>query len=130
MGVMPALGGALGEQGVRDVSAYVLTQLDARPLPEGIDADPVAGQKTFTTLCAACHGPEGKGMPLLGAPDLTHPRAFIYGSGYAQLQQTIRDGRQGQMPDAARHCLGNDRVHILAAYVYSLSRQDKPAEPR
>ncbi|AHG40274.1 cytochrome CBB3 [Pseudomonas syringae CC1557] len=126
-GVMPALGGALGEQGVRDVAAYVLTQLNARPLPEGVNADPAAGQKTFSTLCAACHGPEGKGMPLLGAPDLTHPRAFIYGSSFAQLQQTIRDGRQGQMP-AQQALLGNDRVHILAAYVYSLSRQEKSTE--
>ncbi len=129
MGVMPALGGVLGEQGVRDVAAYVLTQLDARPLPVDANADPVAGQKTFASLCVACHGPEGKGMPVLGAPDLTHPNAFIYGSGFAQLQQTIRDGRQGQMP-AQQALLGNDRVHILAAYVYSLSRQEQPAESR
>jgi len=45
------------------------------------------------------------------------------------LQQTIRDGRQGQMP-AQQALQGNDRVHILAAYVYSLSRQEKPAEPK
>jgi len=68
-------------------------------------------------------------MPILGAPDLTHPSAFIYGSSFAQLQQTIRDGRQGQMP-AQQALQGNDRVHILAAYVYSLSRQEKPAEPK
>ncbi|PBQ02647.1 cytochrome-c oxidase, cbb3-type subunit III [Pseudomonas congelans] len=129
MGVMPALGGVLGEQGVRDVAAYVLTQLDARPLPVDANADPVAGQKTFASLCVACHGPEGKGMPILGAPDLTHPNAFIYGSGFAQLQQTIRDGRQGQMP-AQQALLGNDRVHILAAYVYSLSRQEQPPDSR
>lgn len=129
MGVMPALGGVLGEQGVRDVAAYVLTQMDARPLPEDAKADPVAGQKTFASLCVACHGPEGKGMPILGAPDLTHPNAFIYGSGFAQLQQTIRDGRQGQMP-AQQALLGNDRVHILAAYVYSLSRQEQPPDSR
>ncbi|MFH7346948.1 cytochrome C oxidase Cbb3, partial [Pseudomonas syringae pv. tagetis] len=41
----------------------------------------------------------------------------------------IREGRQGQMP--AQHALqGNDRVHIHAAYVYSLSRQESPPESR
>jgi hypothetical protein len=36
------------------------------------------------------------------------------------LQQTIRHGRQGQMP-AQNELLGNDKVQLLAAYVYSLS---------
>ncbi|MNT94135.1 Cbb3-type cytochrome c oxidase subunit CcoP2 [compost metagenome] len=72
----------------------------------------------------ACHGPEAKGTPAMGAPDLSHPNAFIYGSSYAQLQQTIRYGRQGTMP-AQEQILGNDKVHLLAAYVYSLSQ--KPA---
>ena len=39
----------------------------------------------------------------------------------AQLQQTIRYGRNGQMP-AQEQYLGNDKVHLLAAYVLSLSR--------
>ncbi|MBX8493992.1 cytochrome-c oxidase, cbb3-type subunit III [Pseudomonas cichorii] len=127
--VMPAWGEVVGEQGVRDVSAYILTALGGRTLPEGTKADPVAGQKIFATTCVACHGTEGKGMQVLGAPDLTHPGAFIYGSSFAQLQQTIRYGRQGQMP-AQEAIQGNDRVHLLAAYVYSLSRQEKPAEPQ
>jgi cytochrome c oxidase cbb3-type subunit 3 len=119
--VMPAWGENIKEQGVRDVSAYIVTVLNGRKLPEDAKADPVAGQKIFAATCVACHGPEGKGTPLLGAPDLTHPGAFIYGSSYAQLQQTIRYGRQGQMP-AQEAIHGNDKVHILAAYVYSLSR--------
>ncbi|HDS1791864.1 TPA: cytochrome C oxidase Cbb3, partial [Pseudomonas putida] len=64
--------------------------------------------------------------PAMGAPNLTHPQAFIYGSSFAQLQQTIRYGRQGQMP-AQAEIQGNDKVHLLAAYVYSLS-QDGSAE--
>ncbi|MCI8209958.1 cytochrome C oxidase Cbb3 [Pseudomonas sp. S25] len=122
--VMPAWGEAIKEQGVRDVSAYVLTVLGSRKLPEDAKADPVAGQKIYATTCVACHGPEGKGTQALGAPDLTHPGAFIYGSSYAQLQQTIRYGRQGQMP-AQEAIQGNDKVHILAAYVYSLSQGEK-----
>ncbi|MCD5983633.1 cytochrome-c oxidase, cbb3-type subunit III [Pseudomonas sp. CDFA 610] len=124
--VMPAWGDVLGEQGVRDVSAYVMTLMASRNLPEGAKADPVAGQKIYSTSCVACHGVEGKGLAVLGAPDLTQSGGLIYGSGFAQLQQTIRYGRQGQMP-AQQATQGDDRVHILAAYVYSLSRQEKPA---
>ncbi|MHA6196373.1 cytochrome-c oxidase, cbb3-type subunit III [Pseudomonas wadenswilerensis] len=121
-GVMPAWSEVIGEQGVADVAAFVLTNLDGRSLPEGTKADPAAGEKIFAANCVACHGPQGKGTPAMGAPDLTHPQAFIYGSSFAQLQQTIRYGRQGQMP-AQQDIQGNDKVHLLAAYVYSLSQE-------
>ncbi|MFP3367924.1 cytochrome-c oxidase, cbb3-type subunit III [Pseudomonas sp. SIMBA_068] len=125
-GVMPAWAEVIGDQGVADVAAFVLTNLDGRSLPEGSKADVVKGKEIFAANCVACHGPEGKGTPAMGAPDLTHPQAFIYGSSFAQLQQTIRYGRQGQMP-AQADIQGNDKVHLLAAYVYSLS-QDSAAE--
>ncbi|EPJ8759016.1 Cbb3-type cytochrome c oxidase subunit [Pseudomonas putida] len=125
-GVMPAWAEVIGDQGVADVAAFVLTNLDGRSLPEGNKADVVKGKEIFAANCVACHGPEGKGTPAMGAPDLTHPQAFIYGSSFAQLQQTIRYGRQGQMP-AQADIQGNDKVHLLAAYVYSLS-QDSAAE--
>ncbi|MFQ6572902.1 cytochrome-c oxidase, cbb3-type subunit III [Pseudomonas sp. UM16] len=125
-GVMPAWADVIGEQGVADVAGFVLTNLDGRKLPEGTKADVANGEKLFAATCVACHGPEGKGTPAMGAPDLTHPQAFIYGSSFAQLQQTIRYGRQGQMP-AQEAIQGNDKVHLLAAYVYSLS-QGEPAQ--
>ncbi|MGE8062785.1 cytochrome-c oxidase, cbb3-type subunit III [Pseudomonas sp. NPDC089547] len=125
-GVMPAWAEVIGDQGVADVAAFVLTSMDGRTLPEGAKADVVKGKEIFAANCVACHGPEGKGTPAMGAPDLTHPQAFIYGSSFAQLQQTIRYGRQGQMP-AQAEIQGNDKVHLLAAYVYSLS-QDGAAE--
>lgn len=127
--VMPAWGAVIGDQGVRDVSAYVLTQLDGRTLPADANADPAAGQKIYATTCVACHGPQGKGVAALGAPDLTRPGAFIYGASFAQLQQTIRYGRQGQMPGQAQ-LQGNDRVHVLAAYVYSLSHGETEAQTK
>ncbi len=126
-GVMPAWSEVIGEQGVADVAAFVISKLDKRTLPEGAKADAENGQKIFAANCVACHGPEGKGTPAMGAPDLTHPQAFIYGSSFAQLQQTIRYGRQGQMP-AQADIQGNDKVHLLAAYVYSLSQASGTAE--
>ncbi|WP_312935177.1 cytochrome-c oxidase, cbb3-type subunit III [Pseudomonas sp.] len=125
-GVMPGWVAVIGEQGVADVSAFVLTRLNDRPLPQGVSADADRGQAVFATSCVACHGAQGKGTPVMGAPDLTRADAFIYGSSFAQLQQTIRLGRQGQMPAQAQ-LQGNDKVHVLAAYVYSLSHPKQEA---
>ncbi|VDL21676.1 Cbb3-type cytochrome c oxidase subunit CcoP1 [Pseudomonas aeruginosa] len=106
--IMAAWGDILGEDGVKNVAAYVRTELAGLKLPEGTKADVEAGKQIFSVNCVACHGPEGKGTALVGAPNLTNPGAFIYGSSYAQLQQTIRHGRQGQMP-AQEPYLGKER---------------------
>ncbi|MFP3515045.1 cytochrome-c oxidase, cbb3-type subunit III [Pseudomonas sp. SIMBA_077] len=130
IGMMPAWGEVLGEDGVKNVSAYVRQDLARLPLPQDASFNVQAGKQAYDTTCVACHGVNGKGNPLLGAPDLTTPASFIYGTSLAQLQQTIRHGRQGQMP-AQNELLGNDKVQLLAAYVYSLSRgkpEDKTAE--
>ncbi len=119
---MPAWGEILGEDGVHNVAAFVLTQLAGRKLPENAKADIEAGRKVFAANCVACHGAEGKGTAAMGAPNLTDAPAFIYGTSFAQLQQTIRYGRNGQMP-SQENLLGNDKVHLLAAYVYSLSHK-------
>ncbi len=122
IGAMPAWGQVIGEEGVANVAAYVRAELAGLPLPEGTQADLAAGKAVFAQNCVACHGAAGEGMAMLGAPKLTNPAGWIYGSSLAQLQQTIRHGRNGQMP-AQQQYLGNDKVHLLAAYVYSLSQK-------
>lgn len=122
--VMPAWGPVLGEDGVKNVAAYVRHDLAGLPLPQGTTVDLNAGKHAFETTCVACHGANGKGMQAMGAPDLTVPEAYIYGTSLGQLQQTIRHGRQGHMP-AQNELLGNDKVQLLAAYVFSLSQANK-----
>jgi cytochrome c oxidase cbb3-type subunit 3 len=124
--VMPGWTPIIGEQAVADVSAYVINGLLARELPAEPRVDRANGAKVFATYCVACHGATGQGNPLLGAPNLLHPQGYLYGSGFEQVRQTIRQGRQGVMPAQAL-TQGNDRVHLLAAYVYSLSQA--PADP-
>lgn len=118
--VMPGWEAALGNDGIKNVAGYVRS-LSGLKNPEGLDLE--AGQKSFDTMCVACHGSEGKGNPMLGAPNLTD-NTWLYGSSFAQIQQTLRHGRNGQMP-AQEDFLGNDKVHLLAAYVYSLSHGAK-----
>lgn len=91
--------------------------------PEDLGIDIAAGQQIYQTNCVVCHGAEGKGMQAMGAPNLTD-KVWLYGSSFAQVQQTLRYGRNGQMP-AQKDFLGNDKVHLLAAYVYSLSQNNK-----
>lgn len=122
---MPAWKDVIGEEGVKNTTAYVRS-LAGLKHPEGIAVDLAAGQKIFQTNCAVCHGPDGKGLQALGAPNLTD-RVWLYGSSFAQVQQSIRHGRNGQMP-AQEAFLGNDKVHLLAAYVYSLSQQPADAQ--
>lgn len=118
---MPAWGQAIGEEGVKNVAAFVRNELAGLPLPEGTDADLGKGKEVYSQTCAVCHGQGGEGMAALGAPNLQHASGWIYGSSLGQLQQTIRHGRNGQMP-AQQQYLGDDKVHLLAAYVYSLSK--------
>jgi cytochrome c oxidase cbb3-type subunit 3 len=123
-GVMPAWGAIIGEDGVKNVAAYVRKDLAGLSLTDGDDADTTAGKTIYTTNCSVCHGANGEGMAMLGSPSLTSNAGWIYGSSLAQLQQTIRHGRNGVMP-AQEQYLGEDKVHILAAYVYSLSNTNE-----
>jgi cytochrome c oxidase cbb3-type subunit 3 len=67
VGVMPAWGEVLGSSGVENVLAYVMS-LSGRKLEAG---DVGAGRQKFAELCSACHGPDGRGNPPLGAPKNT-----------------------------------------------------------
>ena len=77
------------------------------------------GKDKFQTMCTACHGGDGKGNPLMGAPNLTDS-VWLYGGSQTLIQQTINLGRNGKMP-AQKDSLGAEKVRLLAAYVYSLS---------
>jgi len=118
-GVMPAWGPVLGDAGVEDMLAYVMS-LSGRRLPAG---DVARGKQKFAEICAACHGPEGRGNPLLGAPNLTDS-IWLHGGSVAAVRDSIAKGRQGQMP-AHADMLGEVRTKLLAAYVLSLSAKEK-----
>jgi cytochrome c oxidase cbb3-type subunit III len=59
-------------------------------------------------------------MHALGAPNLTD-KIWLYSSSEATITETITNGRQNKMP-AWKAFLGDDKVHLLTAYVYSLSQ--------
>ena len=117
-GLMPPLAAAMGETEVEPVVQYV------RSL-SGLDHDAQQAQRgasQFALVCAACHGADGAGNILLGAPNLTDD-IWLYGSGVDEIRAGIVNGRQNRMP-AHKELLGEDRARIVAAYVYHLSRRD------
>ena len=79
-----------------------------------------AGETKFKTICIACHGMEGKGNPGMGAPNLTDG-IFLHGSGEEAIVEQVTKGRQNQMP-AHKDLLSPAKIHLLTAYVYSLSQ--------
>ncbi|MDT8409226.1 MAG: cytochrome-c oxidase, cbb3-type subunit III [Wenzhouxiangellaceae bacterium] len=111
---MPAFGDVLGEQGVTRTAVYV-QQLAGEPVDETIAA---AGRQHFQQVCSACHGPEGKGNPALGAPNLT-AGVYTYGGDIDTIRATIRNGRNGVMP-AQKDLIGQTRARLAAAYILSL----------
>ncbi len=114
-GVMPPMGAAVGtSDDVHNVAEYVLS-LSNYP-HDSVRAS--LGRAKFVA-CAACHGPEGKGNPMLGAPNLTYPKR-LYGNGVASIARTITDGRTGTMP-AWRQRLSESEVRLIAAWVYAQS---------
>jgi cytochrome c oxidase cbb3-type subunit 3 len=114
---MPPMGAAVGgEQGAAEVANYVLS-LSGAPHDK---AKAAAGKSRFA-VCAGCHGLDGKGNQALGAPNLTD-NIWLYGRSVSVISQTIMEGRKGLMP-ANRDFLGEDKAHLLATYIYSLSNQ-------
>lgn len=116
-GGMPPWGAVLGEEGVRDVASYVLSLSGQQ-----VDSESAAKGKTqFQALCTACHGTDGTGMHALGAPNLTD-NVWLYGGSFEKVAHTIRNGRNGVMP-AHKTLLNEDKIHLITAYVYSLSNK-------
>ncbi|MEH6581952.1 MAG: cytochrome-c oxidase, cbb3-type subunit III [Halioglobus sp.] len=114
---MPAWGTVIGDAGVTEVTEYVLS-LNGR---ESSADKTAAGEKVYSTYCVACHGAEGKGNPLMGAPNLTNG-IWLYGGTQTQIAHSVRAGRNGVMPAHGR-LLSEDKIHIITAYVYGLSQK-------
>ena len=124
-GIMPALGGAIGgEQGITEVTVYV-QGLSGQRVDARLSA---AGKAKFEGVCAACHGADGRGNPMLGAPNLTDAE-WLYGGDFDSIRNTIANGRNGMMP-AHADIIGEQRARLVAAYVLSLSagQSDAAAE--
>ncbi len=123
-GQMPSMAAALGsEKDIENVAHYVLSLSNST-------SDPIkaAYGKAKFGACAACHGANAHGNPMMGAPNLTD-KTWLHGGSVSTVMETIRKGRTNTMP-AFTQFLGEAKVHVLAAYVWSLSNDTHAGEKK
>jgi len=113
---MPRFGldGMLEPAQINDTAEYVLS-LSGKSTDQAAAA---RGSAIFKEQCVACHGPDGKGMKELGAPNLTDG-IWLYGGRREDIVQSIRTGRGGTMPNWNTR-LNPETIKLLAVYVHSL----------
>lgn len=114
--LMPSFGkdGILTPDQVQDVTSYVRTLSNREPA----SASSARGSELFAANCAACHGPEGKGMREFGAPNLTDA-IWLYGGSREKIAGSISNAHAGVMP-AWEGRLDPVTIKMLTAYVHSL----------
>lgn len=117
MGMMPPMAAVVGsDEEVKNLANYVLSLSGSTH--DAAMAD--LGKEKYVT-CAACHGPEGKGNPALGAPNLSD-NIWLHGAGEAAIMTRIKEGKVNQMP-AQEGKLTPEQIKVLAAYVWGLSNK-------
>ena len=117
LGNMPPMAAALGgADDIKNVANYVLS-LSGSPH----DSVRAALGKDKFTVCAACHGAGGKGMPAVGSANLTDD-IWLHGYGERAILEMVNKGKQNVMP-SWKDKLTAPQIHILTAYIWGLSNK-------
>ena len=98
----------VGEQTVDQLAGYVLALGQS-------EADDHPGAQPYRLYCSACHGTDGSGNTLLGAPNLKDG-VSLYGSSVQAIRQSIAKGRNGEMP-AFGERLDDTQIRLLVAWL-------------
>lgn len=115
MGNMPSMAAAVGTaEDARNVAHYVMSL-------SGGPHNSIAAQsgKAKFAVCAGCHGADGRGNTVLGAPNLTD-KVWLHGWGEQPIVNIIQKGKVNVMP-AQDKWLTPEQIHVLAGYVWGLS---------
>jgi cytochrome c oxidase cbb3-type subunit 3 len=96
----------LGDESIAQIADYVLK------LGEQESASHPA-KVAYDQNCAACHGSDGSGNQLLGAPSLADD-TWLYGDELESVVISIAEGRSGEMPAFGQR-LDNMQIKLLVA---------------
>ena len=117
------------QQKLEDVSNYIL----ALGGYEHDQALAEKGKELYGTSCVACHGPDGKGNPVIGGINLAD-QTWLYAEDSEDpaalktfIQNQIQHPRNNVMP-AWKDILGEAKIKVVAAYVYSLSQDESEVD--
>lgn len=109
----------LGDEGVQRVTDFALA------LHDGGNAAGLLGEAEYVQFCAACHGADGSGNPMLGAPSLIDG-VSLYGSAPEAMLHSIAIGRSGVMP-AFEARLDAAQIRLLTAFLMRGAQADAGA---
>jgi len=120
-GIMPSFNGVIDGATATDIAQYVrsLSGLAHNQLAA------IRGKRAFDTNCVACHGVDGKGNKMLGAPNLTDG-VWLYGSSERRIVEAIMNGLNNRMP-AQEAILSPEQIRMLTAWVWGLTHRDGAA---
>jgi len=93
--------------------------------PSKDEAVLASGRKTFLTLCAPCHRPDGGGLV---GPNLTDDY-WIHGSQFTDNVKTIWNGVPEKGMITWKNTLNPEEIYAVASYIYTL-RGTKPPNPK
>jgi cytochrome c oxidase cbb3-type subunit 3 len=121
VGNMPPL--PLKGEALTDVANYVLSLSG-----QAVDVPSAQRGKAGFAVCAACHGAEGKGNPMLGAPNLTDMAwsnidvvgAVNVDAKRKMIEGVVSNGIHREMPSFAAR-LSPVEIKMLTVYVHELS---------
>jgi cytochrome c oxidase cbb3-type subunit 3 len=110
---MPAFGemGILDEGQIEAVAEHVMSLSNAH-------APNAEGARIYAEQCSACHGAEGEGMTMMGAPNLADA-IWLYGGSRERIVETVTHSRFGVMPPWAER-LSEAEIKQAAIYIHSL----------
>ncbi|MFW2543324.1 cytochrome-c oxidase, cbb3-type subunit III [Primorskyibacter sp. 2E107] len=114
---MPAFGRdeLLEPEQIEQVVNYVMTLSGAEPKNAEMAA---AGEEVFLNNCASCHGENGGGDRMQGAPVL-NDQIWLYGGSYDAIHETVMNSRYGVMPNWNER-LSEAEIRAVATYVHGL----------
>ncbi|MBT8140265.1 MAG: cytochrome-c oxidase, cbb3-type subunit III [Gammaproteobacteria bacterium] len=119
---MPAWESALSVAELDNLTRYVKSLSQPAEAGENAASRAMQGaEQKYLAMCSACHGESGEGNIAFGAPALNDD-TWLYGGREVEIRHSIAKGRRGVMP-AQAEILGEQKIHLLTAYVYQLSRQ-------
>ncbi len=116
-GSMPSFANSLSDADKDNLIAYI-NQLHGEA---AYSEQAQKGQNLFSQNCIACHGANAQGNQQIGSANLTD-NIWLYGGSDEIIKETLTKGRSGKMP-AHEKLLDEQTIHLLAAYVYSLSQK-------
>ncbi len=112
------------EKGDVDAIVAYVAGLPAADPPATRGGDAEVGEEEYATLCANCHGRDGRGMEALSAPSLLHLSDWYIASSLKKYRERIRGGSLGDAAGATMYApvstISDERIDDVTAYIMTM----------